>query len=329
MKKSKLFISLFTVFTLVVVMVACSGSISASETYVTVDINPSVELVINQREKVIYVNALNEDAEVLLLDLDLIGLDVDEAMDLIIEKSIALGYIDVDSEETIVSVSTASNTELGLKVREMVKNAINNAFMNRAMMGKAIDKAFSEEFLDEAESYGVTASFLFLAYNATYVDDTLTLEDALLLTQEELVDLVKDAKDEAKNIAATYKEAFLAERQTIRDLYIPQRDQLQEDIASLEAQLETATEDIEDLEAALLLKQNELDTLISAYQTEMQALRTKYYEETEAIRETYQEMKEQRQSLYAEKVQNWLENKESRQSQILEAIKNYQKGKKD
>ncbi|QWB95739.1 hypothetical protein KHQ89_07350 [Mycoplasmatota bacterium] len=103
MKKSKLFISLFTVFTLVVVMVACSGSISASETYVTVDINPSVELVINQREKVIYVNALNEDAEVLLMDLDLIGLDVDEAMDLIIEKSIALGYIDVDSEETIVS----------------------------------------------------------------------------------------------------------------------------------------------------------------------------------------------------------------------------------
>jgi len=282
MKKSKLFMSLFTVFTLVVVMVACSGSISASETYVTVDINPSVELVINQREKVIYVNALNEDAEVLLLDLDLIGLDVDDAMDLIIEKSIALGYIDVDAEETIVSVSTASNTELGLKVREMVKNAINNAFMNRAMMGKAVDKAFSEEFLDEA-----------------------------------------------KKIAATYKEAFLAERQTIRDLYIPQRDQLQEDIASLEAQLETATEDIEDLEAALLLKQNELDALISVYQTEMQALRTTYYEETEAIRETYQEMKQQRQSLYAEKVQNWLENKESRQSQILEAIKNYQKGKND
>jgi hypothetical protein len=324
MKKSKILVGLFTVITLVVVMVACSGEISASDTYVTVDINPSVELVINKREKVVYVNALNEDAEILLIDLELIGLNVEDAMDLIIEKSIELGFIDVDSDETIVSVSSAADTELGLQVKAMVKNAINNAFLNRGMMGKAVDKVFSEEFLAEADSYGVSASFLFLAYNATYVDDTLTLEDALLLTQEELAEMVKDAREEFKNIAATYKEAFIADRQEIRDIYMPQRDLLLEEIASLEAQIELATDDLETLEAQLLVKQDELATLINEYQGEVEALRNQYYEETEAMRTTYQETKTQRQAQYSERVQNWLRNKESRRAKFLEAIKAYQ-----
>jgi len=329
MKKSKLILSFIAVLSIVFIIVGCSGSVSAAEAYVTVDINPSIELVINNKEKVVYVNALNEDAEVLLVDLELVGLNVDDAMDLIIEHAIELGYIDTDAEETLVSVSTTSDTDLGAQIKERVMAAINNAFMTRAMMGKAQDKVFSEEFIAEAESLGVEPAFLFLAYNVTYVDDSITLDDALAMTQEELVTILQDARSEAKDIAQTYKQEFLAAREEIRNTYQPQIAALEEQITALEEQIAAATDDTTELEAQLATLEADLQTLKDELGAEMNALRTEYQAKTADLVSEYQALMEQRQSMYSEKVQQWIQNRENRMSQWQQAIENYQNGTTD
>jgi gas vesicle protein len=327
MKKSKFLVSLFTVLTLVIVMVACSGEVSASETYVTVDINPSIELVVNRQDEVVYVNALNEDAEILLLELELIGLDVEDAMDLIINKAIELGYIDIDAEEVVVSVSTPSETKLGLEVREQVKDAINKAFSNKAMMGKAIDKAFSDEFIEEAESYDVTPAFLFLAYHVTYVDDTVSLEDALLMSRAELIDILKETKAEAKQIVATYKEEFLQAREEIKARYQDQIDSLTSQIADIETQIAALEEPSSELDAQLVALEAELATLMETCQGEVNALRTNYIDMGKEIVNEYREKVEQRRSMFSQSVQQWIENRENRREQIKNDIENYQNNK--
>lgn len=324
MKKSRILLSIFTVLTMVVVMVACSSTVSASDTYVTIDINPSIELIINKNEEVIHANALNEDGEVLLSAIDLIGLSVDDAMDLIIETAIELGYIDIDSEETLVSVSTPSENDQGQMIKNRVKEAINNAFLNRGLMGKARQKAFSEAFVLEAESYGVTPAFLSLAYSVTYVDDTLLLDDALLLSTEALTDILKEAYEEAKEVAQTYRAEFIEERDEIRALYHDDIVELEAMIVAQQEAIDSSADDTSALEAQLQVLQAELEQLKNQKNEEIQALRDTYLALTLDMRETYQNIKTQRMSEYREEVQNWLSRRSQIRQALKDAIKQYQ-----
>jgi hypothetical protein len=339
MKTLKWILSFTVILGAVFVLASCAQTVSAQDdTYVTIDINPSVELIVNKREVVVYVNALNEDAEVLLAELDLVGMPLDEAMDLIIETAIALGYIDVDAEETFVSVSAISkDAEIGDRIRSRVKEHINEAFRNRYMMGRAEDKGFTPEFLAEAEIYGVTPGFLFLAKEAVAVSDELLLEDALLLTVEELQTILKDAKEEMKEVAHALREEFFADRQELYDLYFPQLEAIRTEIATKEAELVTLEDqllvkqtelaealeenkatieaeivqieaDIALVNEALLTFTSQLEALRIEFHDAVAALRDEFHDASEAIRSQIQEMVQNRRSSFENKINQFFQN---------------------
>ncbi len=324
MKKSKIILSFVAMFSLILAIVGCSGSVSAAEAYVTIDINPSIELIVNEKDIVVYANALNEDAEILLLDLSLVGLNVDDAMDLIIGKAIELGYIDVDAEETYVSVSTTSDLAIGEQIKNRVMAAINLAFKNRVMMGKAQDKVFTEAFIEEAESYGVSPQFLCLAYSVTYVDDEITLESALTMDQQDLIDILKDAKEQAMNVLNTYKEEFILAREEIRNTYVPQIQAIEAQMETINAQIQASTDDTTALEAELAQLQTQLDELkVNLFQA-METLRLEYRAKTQEQVAIYQQLMEQRTSMFQSKVQSWIQNRDHRIKDIGDAIDQFQ-----
>lgn len=318
MKKFTPLLVMMVMLSMVVTVVACSTTANAEESYVTIDINPSVELIVNARERVVYVNALNEDAEVLLADLDVIGMRVDDAIDLIIETAIALGYIDPESTDTVVQVSSTSDTALGEKIRERVKAAVNNAFQNRGIYGRAEDKGFSQEFLDEAESYGVTPGFLFLAKAVVQVQDDMTLEDALLMTQDELRDMLKEAKEAAKEVLMSLRDDFFAARDDIRATYEPTLEQLHVDIADVqaavadvEAQIALASTDelvaqLESLQTDLADLQTELQDTLDAMHADIQILRDDFHAQSEALYPALMARVEARREQFQNRLTEWI-----------------------
>lgn len=340
MKALKWILSFTVIVGVVFALASCAAPVNAQDdTYVTIDINPSVELIVNKNEVVIYANALNEDAEVLLANLDLIGMPLDEAMDLIIQTAIELGYIDVDAEETFVSVSAISrDSEIGEQIKARVKEQINQAFRNRYMMGRAEDKGFTPEFLAEAESYGVTPGFLFLAKEAVQVSDELLLEDALLLTVQELQVILKDAKEAMRDVAHALRDEFLADRDALYAIYFPQletirteiatkeaelvtlEDQLlvkqtelagalEENKASIEAEIVTIETNIETMNEALLTLTTQLETLRAEFHDAVATLRDAFHEESEALRSQIQEMVQNRRSSFEQKINQFFQNR--------------------
>lgn len=69
--------------------------------YVCVDINPSVELSLSWKGSVKEAIGLNRDGENLLQQVDIENKPLNEAMAMLIDKAIALGYIDKTRENTI------------------------------------------------------------------------------------------------------------------------------------------------------------------------------------------------------------------------------------
>jgi hypothetical protein len=327
MKNLKLaFVFLFIVgFGLIAV--GCQEVSAAEDAYVTIDINPSIELIVTPKEKVIYANPLNEDGELLLLNLDLIGLQVSEAIELILDESINLGFIDPDAEETLVEINTISvNAQVKDQIQAKVKEKVNEGFQNRAIVGRAEDKGFTPEFLAEAESYGVTPGFLMLAKSAVEFDDTITLEDALLMTQQELMTIVRDGRAENREMRHQLREDFHAARELIFEEYHPQILALREDIAELEVLIELGEGDLEAYQTELDAKNVELETLVAELRAEMDALREEFQAENDAIKAQEMIQHQMRIQENRDKVEAYRAEMQERMQERKDAINDFQKG---
>ncbi len=92
---------LATVFT--VTQLTGMGDVNA---VVALDVNPSMEIHIDKNEKVVEVTALNEEAETVLFDMDLEKVDLNVAVNAIIGSMLKNGYLSVDQNSILVSVSS-------------------------------------------------------------------------------------------------------------------------------------------------------------------------------------------------------------------------------
>lgn len=88
--------------------------------YVTVDINPSVELGLNENEKVVLVNFLNSDGEKLLYSKNLIGMTVVEAVSVITQEAVKQGYLASNRSNTVM-IAVASNDEKAEAIKGLEK----------------------------------------------------------------------------------------------------------------------------------------------------------------------------------------------------------------
>ncbi len=305
MKKMLLVPTLALAFILSVFLIGCDLA-NQQEDYVTIEINPAIDMVL-ENDKVQSVAALNEDGEILLVNLNLLDKDVDDAIDEIVDEAIDLGFIDPDATETTVEIDSTSETAMN-----KVQNHFNEAFQERGMFGKAIQKQ-NDELIDEAEELGVTVGFLRLVYRVIEADDTITFEDALAMEQKDLIDILKNKNAELRMMARELKADFLEQRQVLFDEYLPQIQALEAEIEALEA----STEDT----SALV---QELDQLKAELHDLVAQLRESFQEQGEIIRQRIQTRNQERVNQYEETVSAFRAQMQERARQRRQAIEEFQ-----
>ena len=326
MKNLKFVFVLFAVLGLGFILAACTDVSAQEDAYVTIDINPSIELIVTPSEIVVYANALNEDGELLLVNLELVGLNLTVAINLILDEAINLGFIDPESPETIVSIDTIStNEQVREKIHNRIKERINEGFQNRAIMGRAEDHAFIPEFVTEAFEYGVTPGFLRLAKSALEMDDLLTLEEALLLSQQELMAIVRTAKDNNQDIRLEIRQEFHEAREAIFETYHPQIEALEEQVEALEALIELGEGDIEAYLAELETLLGELEALEEEMIEAFHEVRDAFIEQNQAIIGELKLRNEMRIQEHRDRVEAYRNEMQERKEAIEEAIKEYQR----
>lgn len=214
MKKLLLFLSLFM---FVGILSACNLESVEGKSYMVVDINPSIEFIIDEDNEVESYNLLNEDAEIVMAaileaDIDFIGMDANDALDTFLEYALTLGYIDVNAEDNVILVTVVGEDQETEDSRKEDALERAEAFMFRHRIGGIVaDSGLTmEEFVALAEEYGVSPGKLRIAMAAVAADETLTLEAALELP---VSDLMGSIRAEHRERVATFK----AERQAARE----------------------------------------------------------------------------------------------------------------
>ena len=202
-----------------------NNSVSATaESFVSIDINPEIELTVDKNDVVISAHGANEDGQILLYgETEIVGEDVEEAIDNITDIAVDLGYISEDNKVVQTNVTSKKHGKA-----EELEGKINAKFEAKGLaLGLRIkantEGAFSlmreyENFLEEhpdlAETLSVKKFKLALAVSQS---GEITIESAVEMTEEELIDLIKGAHDELKDCATEgFKEAK-KEAKRVRD----------------------------------------------------------------------------------------------------------------
>lgn len=188
--------------------------------YVSVDINPSIELVVDKDNTVVSVRGENEDAQVLLYNESGInGADITDAIDKITSLAIELGYLDEDNK--VVNTMVSSSDDKFAQLIEGKVNATVTATASSLGMTVTIDnecvyslmrklEEFKAKYPNDENIKNLTSEKFKLALSLSETGE-VTLEAAVKLDTKELVEKINIANQKIEEFAT---DAYLKAKNT-------------------------------------------------------------------------------------------------------------------
>lgn len=191
---------------LIVSGVGYEGDIT--DTYLSIDINPSIEFNINGDSNVTSIRPMNEDAAAMLYDVELVGLNVDLAIDKVIEVAIEAGYLDpLVADNAIKFVVINGNFDKEKAMNDKVKNKLNESLSNRGVSCQVLEK-FSNASQAEAKAQRVSVGKMELIKAVREIDKNYKVSELKDMSVSELNEiilsynptLIQEAENEIENI---------------------------------------------------------------------------------------------------------------------------------
>ena len=198
-------------------LAGCGGEDSEAAARMQVDINPSVEFILDEDNKVLSVTALNDDGALIIAGEAFVGKTAEDAVELMVSISTEAGYLvkgDLSAGQDGITISITGDEEAAQKLYDDVKAGI-DAFLEESGINAAVERG-------EALKLDALRALVQKA------DPTLTDEEVESMTEEQLLNALKISRIEtaqllteelrdAYNTAKEYDFRF-AERQATKDI---------------------------------------------------------------------------------------------------------------
>ena len=191
---------------------------SASTTYVEIEINPSIELTVNNDGNVVSVYGANDDAKILLYEEEskIVGKKYEEAVAYITELAVELGYLSEENSDfstTVVSSGSSDAETIKSKIDAKITSTAGglgltvSADMETAFKLIRELEAFKAKNPESAAIQALTPSKYKLVLSASNSGE-ITVEAAAELSDEALIKEVKKAHSTIESYATdAYLEA--------------------------------------------------------------------------------------------------------------------------
>ena len=325
----KLLIFVLTMIIGVTSLVGCNTTnnppttASADEfSYVSMRINPEIELVVNKDGVVVAVNAINEDGETVLAELDLVGLSIEDAGEQFTAKATELGFIDVASENaTVYVLAEGKNKEFVDGMKDKITKKINSFFDKKGIFGKVSPEEL-EKYQALATEWGVDLKTAKIVSRILELYPEMELEEILSLSFKEQIDLIKkDKHDLTAGLREEYMQAVEALKEKYAELFdlFAQLKQLKESIKNPEL---TETE-VADINAQIETIEESIKSLKALFEEELSALKETMKEAVSADIEEARERAHSRREQFKDKIEEHENHFNDKKEEIQEQIKNW------
>ena len=189
--------------------------------YVILKINPEVELGIDNEDVVREINPLNEDAEVLLSDMDLLGKPFDEVAENIIDSTVSIGQLENQIELMVMNQDEDIRLALETKIKTKIEAHIQEKNYNALL----IVKGLTEEIKTNAEAYEISYGKMLLISKAVEFNPELKTDELASKSIKEIRGSIKEVREEI--IKEELKEKNIT-REQLNDEYMQKKEELKE-----------------------------------------------------------------------------------------------------
>ncbi len=180
------------------------ASLGTVDSIVSLDVNPSIELKIDKGEKVVETSALNEDARIILDDMDLRGTDLNVALNAVVGSMLKHGYITQAANSILVSVENP-DSEKGAALQKELTDEISGILKASSVEASVLSQTLEEDKELEAlaETYGISMGKASMIRQIMAKDSWLTAADLAGLTINELNLLSSSHQIQLDSISST------------------------------------------------------------------------------------------------------------------------------
>ena len=253
---------------LVLSVSACSPSEEGVKV-MTVELNPQVEFILDSNDKVVSVNAINDEGNYVIAKAQFVGMSADEALNAFLKISVEDGFLlegEINAGENNVTIGITG--EDAQKVYEEVTQK-------------------AKEFIESLDMVDVTVEFNFEPITKEDIEALvadcmreLNVEEIKAKTQAELIKLLEASRKQTEDLLS----------QELKDYYYAERA-LQIRKAKLDAYIEAikAQDNIGIVSATLTAAQEQLDNLVTMISSYKEEYKQKFLDTTS---EYYQKMQE-------------------------------------
>ena len=300
-----------------------------SLTYVSMRINPEIEIVVDGEGVVVGVNAINEDGETVLAELSLVGMTAEDAAEAFTDIATELGYIDVTATENALYISADCDVEsVAQNLQEKMTNKVNKYFEENGIYGKVKLENF-EELQALATEWGIDLKEAKIVVRIQSLYPEMTLEEILALTFEEKLALIKEnvknngipvqMQEEYNRLVEALNTQF-DEMFNIEDMIKGYKEQLaSSDLSETQKQF---------IESMLDSLETQLQTLKQNYKTALEQIKQQIKLELDEVKQNIETEVERRREENKQKLEDHKRDFEGRKEQVKQDIKDWQEGKR-
>ena len=189
-----------------VILILGGGTYAYAKTpvaYVSVDINPSVELGVNAFDKVTSVEAYNEDGQKILEGTNLINYDIDNAVSTVISNAISNGYIHDDGSSAIEITTATDKDKVATEMEESLKDTTDKTLKNNDIIAEVETGNVALARRDEARKLGITPGKLNIIQKLQKLDPTINIEDYKSSSVKDIQKKTKELRKDNKSDEVT------------------------------------------------------------------------------------------------------------------------------
>lgn len=154
---------------------------------VSLDVNPSIEIQVNKKEEVLAVNPRNEDAQIVVGDMDFKGSNLDVAVNALIGSMLRNGYLNELANSILISVDNQDPAK-SAELQERLANEINAVLQSGTFDGAVLSQSISADskLRELADTYGITLGKAQLIQQITQQSAFYSFEDLVPLSINDL-----------------------------------------------------------------------------------------------------------------------------------------------
>lgn len=175
---------------IVVILIGCyfGYKVLAKEKnyYVSIDMNPEIEFILNSKYKVVEVIALDDQADMVIEGLELIGLPLEDATKLVVEDAIKMGYIDEFKVRNRINITTYNSEKINKIIEDKIINKLTPILEEKEISHSFVITKISDGQKELANQKKISDGKMLLVEKAYSLNNSLDKEKLMKLSIKEI-----------------------------------------------------------------------------------------------------------------------------------------------